>query len=329
MPSYMDLEVKEIPPNYKAKLKDRDVKDYGEKSSEAFENIVTWCLNGEVEKLEKANKKDLYMKLLRSRGTRPCVDNLTEYTICEFASVSGNVEVMKILPKNYIGRSLIFATLKDDLEMVQYILSDKAHYQTEGVKRCICPAIQRSSFNIVKALVENRKNWEESKAKSNSNDNETLKRYIDYGGAMYFSVKKERLDLVKLLIDNHADPTSAIVSAVQKPNFEIVEFLVENGACLFQIYENSSLIESMKGWGCHRNEKVMDFLTMKMKTKRQSVPLNHIARTSSYLQDDFTKLVTHCLSGNISEINGKSAFIFDFITEQVFPDAFPKINLPN
>ena len=123
MPSYMDLEVKEIPPNYKAKLKDRDVKDYGEKSSEAFENIVTWCLNGEVEKLEKANKKDLYMKLLRSRGTRPCVDNLTEYTICEFASVSGNVEVMKILPKNYIGRSLIFATLKDDLEMVQYILS--------------------------------------------------------------------------------------------------------------------------------------------------------------------------------------------------------------
>ena len=300
MPSYMELEVKEIQPNYKAKLKDINVKEYGEKSSEAFENIVTWCLNGEVKKLTEASQIDLYRKILYSLGSKPCVDVLTEYNICEFASISGSVEVMKTLPKNYMGRSLIFAILKDDLEMVKYILSTKASYENTGVLSCICPAVQRGNLEVVKTLVENRKNW--------SKEYNGNVRYIDYRNALEIAVDKERMDLVKLLVNNNADPTSALRNAVANNNYEIVEFLVDNGACLFQIFRNKSFMKHVNhdniSVGGKEDEKIKDLLSSKMKIKQENIPLNHVARTSSHIKDDFTKLVTHCLNGNISKISG-------------------------
>ena len=58
------LEIKELPQNYKAKLK---LKNASKEVSQAFEDIVTWCIRGESKKMKDAMEKDIYRMLLHSK----------------------------------------------------------------------------------------------------------------------------------------------------------------------------------------------------------------------------------------------------------------------
>ena len=315
MPTHWSLIVKEIQPTYKAKLRDSN----GEESSKAFEDLVTWCLNSEIEKLKEAFNKDIYKDIL-FKHYPPYVDIQTDYNLTEFAAISGDVEVMKILPKKHMGNSLSIASSRDDLEMVKYLLSLRydLHYD---VASSIPPAVNGGNFEIVSLLVDKLKHLEDTKAKCFKKDHPTIKRYIDFHGALIIAVKKQRLDLVKLLVANDADPTIGIVDAVEMKNYDIVECLVENGAGLFLpflIHVNLSLPEYIKKKMNEDDiefEKIAKYLAVKISSKQENVPLNHISRiwllqfqrnqdvlANHEKEDNFRELVLHCLNGNISEI---------------------------
>ena len=76
---------------------------------------------------------------------------------------------------------------------------------------------------------------------------------VNYGDILLKAIEDERMDLVKLLLTHKADPNvsgfrkenlTALFRAMRTGNFEMVEFLIDNGSfCFFHGYIQNEPIE--------------------------------------------------------------------------------------
>ena len=99
--------------------------------NEAFEEIVTWCIKGETEKVKKAYSnysKPVYKDLFESAYPRDVESGLK---IREIVSGMGHVELMSFIlqsctPKTFnFDKYLNIALRKEDVKMVDCILRDR------------------------------------------------------------------------------------------------------------------------------------------------------------------------------------------------------------
>ena len=100
-----------------------------EQLSQAFEKIVSLCINGKVNEFKEVltnPSKRIYQDIIYSNSN----DELSGLNIQEIVASTGQIEVMKLIheyqpnDKNlYMGQALAKAINKKDLEMVQCILS--------------------------------------------------------------------------------------------------------------------------------------------------------------------------------------------------------------
>ena len=93
-----------------------------EELNKAFETLVRWCINGKVQELDKAikdEKNSIFGDLFRFKYE--CVDSKTGHNIIEFAAISGNTEIMRILQKHRfmrehyldVGKAMKYAIVQD------------------------------------------------------------------------------------------------------------------------------------------------------------------------------------------------------------------------
>ena len=322
------LKIKEFPQDYKAKIQ---LEDASKEVSKAFEDIVTWCIKGETKKMKDAMKKKIYQDLLKSKTSK---DVETDFNIYEFASMSGNVEIMKIIhvdqksKMTLIGRALAYAVLRDDLEMVKCILLNPNQSVKNSAKSWIYLSVARENIEITKELSKCFKN---AKGKN-------ILQHVECGfrKALKIAVKNQRLDLMKILINNYSHPglpSRGLEEAVKTKKYEIVKYLIDNGASVFQTshesysysYNTSGRKQSFIGLsksvfghekkldedGRKELESIMNLISSKMKIMRGNVTDDHIALCNTYhLRHDFAILVTYILNGEVSKIEEEKHGIF-------------------
>ena len=137
-----------------------------EKLNEAFEKLVSWCINGKTDMLNNALQTPIFSKLVRLKFE--CVDSKTGHNIVEFAAISGKTEIMKILLKHRtdledyldIGKSLKYAIAQEDVEMVKCMLdfskNERIGYGSKGYGSLndLCFAIEMNKIKIVEVFLE-------------------------------------------------------------------------------------------------------------------------------------------------------------------------------
>ena len=316
MTGYMNLTIKEIPKNHKAKINSIGA---SEEKILAFEDIFSWIINGEIKKMKEALKNKVYKDLIMTPSSS---DLETGYSIYEIASISGNVEIMKIIHFNqeskriYIGRALAFAVFREDLEMVKCLLSKKYQAVKNSAKCCIPLSIKNGNFEMTKELV---KCFSTIKAR---NVHQDIDRHIR--SALHIAVTDKRLDFVKLLISNYSNPRLPSIrffAALKSKTYEIIKYFVDAGASVFMAegYRKScnaiTYAERVFGKDIDEEartelEKIIDLISCKMRTMRKNIADDHIAiYDDSYYyyhskdRKNFTSLVAHILNGEVSNID--------------------------
>ena len=316
MTGYMNLTIKEIPKNHKAKINSIGA---SEEKILAFEDIFSWIINGEIKKMKEALKNKVYKDLIMTPSSS---DLETGYSIYEIASISGNVEIMKIIHFNqeskriYIGRALAFAVFREDLEMVKCLLSKKYQAVKNSAKCCIPLSIKNGNFEMTKELV---KCFSTIKAR---NVHQDIDRHIR--SALHIAVTDKRLDFVKLLISNYSNPRLPSIrffAALKSKTYEIIKYFVDAGASVFMAegYRKScnaiTYAERVFGKDIDEEartelEKIIDLISCKMRTMRKNIADDHIAiYDDSYYyyhskdRKNFTSLVAHILNGEVSKID--------------------------
>ena len=218
-----------------------------------FQELVSWCMKGDAKNLEKAinaegqlvNAKPnhysnqhedsiSYHKFILTRREE-AADEFTKLSINEFATISGHVEIMKVLLKVYQEKT--------------YYLINRYHRSCE-LKQCLKIAMVKNNFQMVKCLVEQYFKWDEKDDHGRGHS-----KFVDYGDCLRLACEIGKVEIVKLLIENHANPNqcrtvnygydeeeknstygfkSPLRVAAEKGNDEIVEYLLQNGANVFQ-----------------------------------------------------------------------------------------------
>ena len=128
------MSVHEFEKDYKAQLSLTSGKKIPQKPwekktlSQVFEEVVSWCINGQTEELKKAIdslSEPSYKAIVFSTFK----DAKTGYNIREIVAATGQVEVMKIIHADqapyrplYIGKALEYAISRDDFKMVSCII---------------------------------------------------------------------------------------------------------------------------------------------------------------------------------------------------------------
>ena len=219
--------------DYKAKLKDQSGR-----TSQVFEDIVSWCINSRIDKLQDVlnDKNDsIYKNIIFSSEK----DVYSGYNIREIVAFTGKVEVMKLIHEDqpptgptkhlYLGKALKIAILKENTRMVQCILG-RNYPKIKNILDYLESAIDPQRIEIFKAIV--------SYIRRNNEEYSNYGKYINYGNVFVKALEGERLDLVKVLIEHGANPndhfgiqkSSPLFLAMKKGNYEIVDYLIENGA---------------------------------------------------------------------------------------------------
>ena len=205
-----------------------------------FREIVTWCIKGVINKLKKVldSKNDsIYKDIIFST----LKDVNSGFNIREIVATVGKTDVMKLIheeqstPYLYLGSALEIAIENNDLKMVQCILSRKSPKIRQATKY-LRQACDRES-EMFKSILSYIKEFHD-KSKSRKDD------FVDYGCALTRTIDNCRLDLVKILIENGANPNeskdhegvfSPLCHAMWTGNYEIVEYLLNIGSNKFFI----------------------------------------------------------------------------------------------
>ena len=208
--------------------------------STVFQEIVSWCIKGQTEKLKEvldSQTNPIYKDVLFST----LKDLRSGLNIREIVATIGQIKVMKLIhqeqtsPHLYLGSAFGIAIRNLDLEMVQCILSRKnSRFRcTQSDLRSVWEP-EGKGREIFKAIVTFTK---ETKSKS-----KRLEEEIDFEDELFRAIREERYELVKILIENGADPNeprgheeicSPLCHAMFTGNYEIVEYLINNGSNRF------------------------------------------------------------------------------------------------
>ena len=268
----------EFKEDYKAKAKSCE----DDNMSQAFQEVVTWCINNEIDKLKEvldSKSSSLYKEIIFSA----LKDQESGYNLREIVASTGRIDVMKAIHLDYttdgpvkhlyLGKALEVAISKENLGMVQCILS-RDNPKIPKVLNYLQSAFEPQRFEIFREIatyIHRNKNKYHSFYGESPNYQDLLTRAIN----------DERLDLVKVLMTTGACPNEGggklrelpLLTAMKTGNFAIVECLIQNGSIkIFSDiiqdvpieYLNLRLISAIEKWTVKdkRNfQRMMNHLT--------------------------------------------------------------------
>ena len=151
--------------DYKAKLYNphslKKLKPHKEEElSQAFEKIVSWCINGKVNELKEvlqnpSKPTNIYEDIIYSNSK----DEQSGLNIREIVVSTSQIEVMKLIHEYrsinkylYLGQALAKAINKKDLKMVQCILSRRDPKIT-SIEEHIPFDFEPQMYGIIKEIV--------------------------------------------------------------------------------------------------------------------------------------------------------------------------------
>ena len=290
--------------------------------SVAFEELVKWCVNGEVGRIRSAledTNKLIYKDLFICPQIK---DAKSRYTIPEIVSSNGNVEVMNlILLKRGVdfdlGKCFDIAFVKNNVKMVDRFMKLPLPIIVESY---FDKVKEFSSWEMLKTLVINAKLEDDDKDKV-------------LVPAFRLAIKFGNMDIIRFLILNGAnvngsdDLSTPLIVACRNGKYEIVEYLLSQGASPFlrdQDVKQTPLekLQYDADFGDNKDfkEKTTNLLTLKMKENRQKAASGcdyeakyskcdvHSGFYGPYSENEpeektFQNLITYCLKGQSGKIN--------------------------
>ena len=272
----------------------------------AFEELVSWCINGENEQLNDAleykwgnTKERPIMKDLVTCDFE-CVDAQSGYNIPEIVSISGHTSIMKticrvILSKRNgkyflkMGKSLEYAIVNEDEKMVESILSNSDSRD--------CLNFHNEYYGVSLSLNQIRKVSEPLIKYADSGICYIKNEVSNYKTAIQLASELGQIELVKLFLKNNANPNaylsqssnwtnrdnnkkSALHLAAENGHFEVVKELLKHGADMFsQDNRGKTPMQSAKSIlsDCVSDQikedlqKVIELLTKQMTKKLQQL----------------------------------------------------------
>ena len=329
--------------NHKAKLDktsfnpDDDDEETWQDLAEKFEQLVSWCITGDRTSLHNAlsrDKKKLYLSLINPWAK----DTKTGYVVYEFATIKRNLDILDCLMtfkpnKSAFGNAIEIAIENDESDFVEELF--------DGFKFWV-PYRQCYDFN--------NKRWNEKYLflALKHNSKKTLEMMKNHSGFRIKNLRTEEsqgfraihlcsieglIDQVKWLVDNDIDINcasdnvealglTALHFAAKNGHFKLVEYLVDQGANLFNIDEKGpspkKLLESTLEGITNEEEKkqkqeILEYLDSKMSEALQNFSINYTAtfatsRLTKSLYEfqskenlyrkAFAKLVNLCIIGD-------------------------------
>ena len=228
--------------------------------NEAFKNLVSWCISGNIEVLIDAINNEetpIFGQLLQFKFE--CIDLITGHNIVEFAAISGHCGIMEILLQQRtfadyyldVGKSFKYAMIQEDINMVRCMLefsqkeSISLGFDGYGTLDDFCWAIETNKIKIVETFLEYSKP-EDVRATFHFTD--VYYRPRNKGkmempvNALLLASKLGRTEIVRLLLTKGARPNttggknkvSALHFAALFSQFETVKILIESGANISQ-----------------------------------------------------------------------------------------------
>ena len=155
-----------------------------------FQEIVTWCIKGEINKLKEVLDSD-YNSIYRDVIFSTLKDEDSGFNIREIVATVGKTEVMKLIHEEqstsylYLGTALEIAIWKNDEKMVECILSRK-HPKIRHATRYLSQAC-KSTSEIFKLILNYVKEMHD-KSKTSKDD------IYDYDDVLMTTVSQCRLD---------------------------------------------------------------------------------------------------------------------------------------
>ena len=233
----------EFEEDYKAELRFSEQKRWtsalkgyeNHKLSKVFQEIITWCIKGQINKLKKILSSDTPDLIYKDVLFSPLKDDRSGLNIREIVSTVGKTEVMKLIhedqstPYVYLGNALEIAISNNDLKMVKCILSRKSS-KLQCTKYDLRSAFRSKNGEIFQTIIDFMKETE-SKTDSASDN------YLD--GLLYEAIRGHRLDFVKLIIENGGNPNgrrwnernrTPLFVAMLTGEYQTVEYLINIGA---------------------------------------------------------------------------------------------------
>ena len=228
---------------------------FSQKMYETFEKLITMCLKGQVADLKSCiENKDtpLFENLLKNNAR----DVHTGYNAYEFVAIQGNMDVMLCLYKNYFtteqfGKAMEYTIMKDDAERARYMIEEmpklkigKEMYLAlkNGSKRCIDEIanigdcindFDEEGYSALQRMckegrLDHVKFLMENKADPGRKSNKNVP------SPLHFAIKYKHVEIVKYMVNNGADPNGSgyttLSLAAEFGQLELVKFLLNNGA---------------------------------------------------------------------------------------------------
>ena len=193
---------------------------YPKERIEAFEKLITWCINNNVQALKDAlqyNESGRIIKELLKYGDE---DIHTGYNAYEFVAIVGNDEIMKIIEvytkEEDIERALDFAIVKDHEKIVQQFNFSRIPAEK------LCLALKSQSWNSAELIY--------AKNVDLCSKIETLNLLLQDNESKLEGVKwivEKGLDVNEFSLDHREFP---IYFAAKSDNLDILKYLVNMGA---------------------------------------------------------------------------------------------------
>ena len=275
--------------------------------NEAFEEIVTWCIKGETEKVKKAYSnysKPVYKDLFESAYPRDVESGLK---IREIVSVMGHVELMSFIlqsctPKTFnFDKYLNIALRKEAVKMVECILKET---------KSVLYYLQRRNMECFDHILGNNEIFQlyyEYLMKEKEEHGHGYK-YVDFG-YLFKSIASNYNELswnkVKFLLEKDANPNAnldelgntLLHKAVENADIQKVMFLLDNGAGMFmrnralenplqviqkklKKYCESHVLDVNSSYPftyVHSMKDIIKLLSSRMEENQQSVDINYKA----------------------------------------------------
>ena len=256
-----NLEFRDLTPKYKACLSHSNLEKFSvkiiQKYEELFKDFIGHCITGNIVKIRKMIHSNRMTQKLFLRYNAQ--DFYTKFRAIDFAILKGHPDTVKSLidygaeidtpePEKtikHIRRGLDLAILNGDKAMIKCLLTHGAKIEDH-----VYFAVNNEQIEIAKMLL--------------ISDGVIDKLFKNGFNILQWAAKRNRLDLVKLFISCGADPNArsgwkchcrtALHLASENHNSEIVEFLIEQGADVFQedINRQTPLDLAKKGlFTCH------------------------------------------------------------------------------
>ena len=292
--------LKEFKSTFKAKLqiqccKNKNCSFSENELSKAFEEIISWCINNDVDNLKRVIDRDnidhddvdgesdddsdddsdlnsysIYKHLIYGVD---CRDLETGYNIREIVSATGNVETMKLISNAeeeehiYFGNALEISIIKNDVDMIRCILCITPRYVDNYLSK-------KDFLIVLKGYIDHKKM------------DLVQNKDIFIGDMLRSAIEAKNMDALKIFVSNgfdmngkrHRRDGPPLHTAVRKGDFDIVEFLLNNGASPFLRDDSCNALEIIKYDSKRfseeeilRLEPITELLLLKMKENRKKI----------------------------------------------------------